>query len=369
MAETLEPDGRDDRSAGWSPYPALWPYLAAKASIDAWQRWLDGGSADRRKADPSLDWTTSNRLALEIADLRLRDFSCGETGTPALICAPYALHGALIADFAAQHSIVAALRHAGLSRVFLAEWRSASPDMGGWAIDNYLSDLNVAVDEIGLPVDLIGLCQGGWLSLIYAARFPGKVRRLVLAGVPVDTSVPSALSRMVATTPPELFMSLIDSGSGLVRGEHVRRVWTPSPDVEVALQRRLSLEASDERALRERFARWNMETLDLPGVFYLQTVDWIFRENRLATGAFVALGRTVRLNEVTLPVFLLAGAEDDVVPSEQALATAALLGTPRGKIATEVAPSSHLGLFMGRETIGRYWPHVADWLRAGPADH
>ncbi|MEQ6411013.1 alpha/beta hydrolase, partial [Salmonella enterica subsp. enterica serovar Enteritidis] len=50
-------------------------------------------------------------------------------------------------------------------------------------------DLNVAVDTIGPPVDLAGLCQGGWLSLLYAARFPDKVRRLVLAGSPVDVSV------------------------------------------------------------------------------------------------------------------------------------------------------------------------------------
>ncbi|MGO9774185.1 MAG: hypothetical protein ACLPSW_32460, partial [Roseiarcus sp.] len=30
--------------------------------------------------------------------------------------------------------------------------------------------LSVAVDDPGSPVDLIGLCQGGWLSLVYAAR-------------------------------------------------------------------------------------------------------------------------------------------------------------------------------------------------------
>ncbi len=32
------------------------------------------------------------------------------------------------------------------------------------SIDNYLADLNVAIDGIGAPVDLVGLCQGGWLS-------------------------------------------------------------------------------------------------------------------------------------------------------------------------------------------------------------
>src|SRR6185312_13238295 len=71
-----------------------------------------------------------------------------------------------------------------------------------FTIDNYLADLNVAVDELGTPVDLIGLCQGGWLALVYAARFPKKVRRLVLVGAPIDiAAAESPLSRFVADVP------------------------------------------------------------------------------------------------------------------------------------------------------------------------
>ena len=70
----------------------------------------------------------------------------------------------------------------------MTDWRSASPDMRFLAIDNYLADLNVLVDELGGYVDLIGLCQGGWLALTYAARFPLKVRKLVLAGAPIDVA-------------------------------------------------------------------------------------------------------------------------------------------------------------------------------------
>ena len=74
----------------------------------------------------------------------------------------------------------------GRSRVFVTDWRSATPEMRYFTIDSYLADLNVAVDQLGPPVDLIGLCQGGWLALVYAARFPTKVRRLVLVGAPID---------------------------------------------------------------------------------------------------------------------------------------------------------------------------------------
>ena len=39
-----------------------------------------------------------------------------------------------------------------------------------------LEEIGFGDVEIGPPVDLVGLCQGGWMALVYAARFPGKVR-------------------------------------------------------------------------------------------------------------------------------------------------------------------------------------------------
>src|SRR4029079_11259493 len=105
----------------------------------------------------------------------------------------------------------------------VTDWRSATPDTRQLSIDNYLADLNVAIDEIGAPVDLVGLCQGGWLSLVYAARFPGKVRRLVLAGTPVDIATPSDLSRMVAAMPQPAFEQMVQQGARLVTGAHMVR--------------------------------------------------------------------------------------------------------------------------------------------------
>jgi pimeloyl-ACP methyl ester carboxylesterase len=55
-------------------------------------------------------------------------------------------------------------------------------------IDQYLAEINVCGDDLGGRVNLVGLCQGGWMSAMYAARFPGKVACLVLAGSPIDTN-------------------------------------------------------------------------------------------------------------------------------------------------------------------------------------
>ncbi|MBR0839855.1 alpha/beta fold hydrolase [Bradyrhizobium liaoningense] len=342
--------------------PLLWPFAAARLAMDACFWWLERGPAER--GDSDLPWTTSNTVALELATMRLRDCTQTRSGQPALVCAPYALHRALIADFAPGHSVVQSLQQGGIGQVYLTDWRSATPDMRYLSIDSYLGDLNVAVDEIGAPVDLVGLCQGGWLSLLYAARFPAKVRRLVLVGAPVDLSINSALSRLTRNAPEMVYDQLVARGGGNVSGEEMRQFWskTPGPDdVALALQRDLS--DAEGGMLLARFDHWNAETLDLPGTYYLEIVNWIFRENRIAGGKFVALGREVDLKDVKVPVFLLAGLDDDVVPAAQALATAGLLGTPPAFIAAASEPSNHLGLFMGARTHAYAWPRIAKWLR------
>lgn len=340
----------------------LWPFAAAQLAMDACLWWLDRESSAPGDTAPA--WTTANRVALELATMQLRDFSTGPVGRPVLVCAPFALHRAEIADFAPGHSVVSSLQSGGIDRIYLTDWRSASQEMRYLSIDSYLGDLNIAIDEIGAPVDLVGLCQGGWLSLLYAARFPAKVRRLVLVGAPVDLSIDSTLSRLVRNAPEAVYRQLVLRGGGNVSGAEMLRFWSRSPsprDVEAALQRDLAGEAGAQ--LLERFDRWNAETLNLPGTYYLQIVNWIFRDNLIATGRFVALGREIRLEEVRTPVFLLAGLDDEVVPAAQALATAHLLGTPPAFIAAASEPCNHLGLFMGARTHAQAWPRIAEWLR------
>ncbi|MEZ2143638.1 alpha/beta fold hydrolase [Bradyrhizobium sp. DN5] len=359
----VEKTGKQPRGPGHAPDdPLLWPFTAARLAMDACFWWLERGAAEQ--GESSLPWTTPSTVALELVTMRLRDFTQTRSGQPALVCAPYALHRALIADFAPGHSVVQSLQNGGIDRVYLTDWRSATPEMRYLSIDSYLTDLNVAIDEIGAPVDLVGLCQGGWLSLLYAARFPAKVRRLVLVGAPVDLSIDSALSRLARNAPELVYDQLVARGGGNVSGEEMLRFWSKSPDsdgIEVALQRGLSDE--EGASLLARFDRWNTETLDLPGTYYLEIVNWIFRENRIAGGQFVALGRPVDLKDVKVPVFLLAGLDDDVVPAVQALATAGLVGTPPAFIAAASEPSNHLGLFMGARTHAHAWPRIAEWLR------
>lgn len=365
----IEKANPPERSAGanWAQHAWLWPFEATRLVLDTYWQWYANHAPGSAPGEAPLPWTTPNAVALQLPSMHLLDFSSAGDGQPLLVCAPYALHRAQIADLAPGHSLMETLQKAGVTRLYLTDWRSVTQQMRYFSIDTYLSDLNVAVDAIGPPVDLAGLCQGGWLSLLYAARFPGKVRRLVLAGSPIDVSVPSELSKMVASLPQQSFEALVQQGDGVVSGKHMLQFWSipfSLRDVEAALQRRLDDTSEAARGLLDRFARWNSATLDLPGTYYLEVTDWIFRENRIANGGLVALGRKVDLAEVRVPVFLLAAENDIVVPRDQAFATTRLLGTPPQWLECGTEPCGHLGLFMGSKALAGSWRRIAGWLQS-----
>jgi len=356
-----------------APLAFLWPALAAESASEfasamarEFANLAVGPDTQAGSAGPS--WTTRNKVALELAAVQLRDFSTDSNGAPTLVCAPFALHGATIVDFAPDHSLVAALQEAGIKRVLVTDWRSAAPGMRFWSIDDYLCTLNLLIDELGGCVDLVGLCQGGWMALIYAARFPAKVRKLVLAGAPIDMAAgKSKLSELAAGTPSPVFKELLALGEGRVLGRWLLQWWSPHVgrnDIHALLQSPDAIGSARFRRLETRFREWHAWTVDLPGTYYLQVVEQLFKENRLASGNFIALGRRIDLSTLRCPVFLLAGRDDDVAAPAQVFATEQLVDRAYCRVQKATALCGHLGLFMGRDNLRTAWPDIARWLQA-----
>jgi poly(3-hydroxyalkanoate) synthetase len=249
----------------------------------------------------------------------------------------------------------------------MTDWRSANADMRFLGIDEYLADLNVLVDRVGGLVDLIGLCQGGWLSLVYAGRFPTKVRKLVMAGAPVDIAAgQSRLSAKAEATPLVMFQSLVNFGDGRVIGRNLAKFWeneTDASSIRESLQTVQPIGSSEFTQLEAIFKNWNSWTVDLPGTYYLEVIEKLYRRNELAGGSFVALGQKIDLSRLRLPMYLLVGSADEVVAPEQLLAVERLVGTQPEYLRHEVAPCNHLGLFMGKRTLEEYWPRIVRWMK------
>jgi poly(3-hydroxybutyrate) depolymerase len=316
-------------------------------------------------------FATANKIVIDLHTLRLRDFSAAPAAgeCPTLIDAPYAGHTAVIADFHKSQSLVETLLGNGLSRVLVTDWKSATEAMKDYDIDNYLAEINVCVDDLGGRVNLVGLCQGGWMSAMYAARFPAKVRSLVLAGSPIDTDAGNgAIKAMAHDLPLSQYQELVSLGGGLMRGRFMLEAWKNMHPGEQYFSKYVDLyEHIDDPVYvqkQEAFEAWYENPIDLPGRWYLQAVQQLFKENRLAKGGFQGLGRLLSLKHVTCPVYLLAGADDDITTKEQVFDAKKYLGTPASRIVKALVPGGHIGLFMGARTLREHWPKIAGWIKA-----
>lgn len=131
-------------------------------------------------------WATENRIKLELPNVILRDFSVGKDEDAILIISPQAGHHSCIADFGRGQSLVEAALKAGKRSVYASEWKGATLERKDETIDDFILAMRECIKSINAKVTLIGLCQGGWQSAIYAALFPEDVTSLVLAAAPID---------------------------------------------------------------------------------------------------------------------------------------------------------------------------------------
>ena len=324
------------------------------------------------EAPKAPEWATANEVVLDLDTMRLRDFTVGHptAGTiPVLVDPPYAGHSSTIADYARGQSLIETLMASGLKRVLTADWKAASEDMRDFDIDKYLSEINVVVDELGGRVKLIGLCQGGWMAAMYASRFPDKVASLVLAGAPIDTDAGHGPIRKIAhELPISFYEEMVASGGGRMLGQYMLAGWKNMHPGEQYVGKFIDLYQHIEDRCRikrtEEFERWYENPIDLPGRYYLQAIEQLFKENLFAKGIFTGLGRKLSLKDITAPVYLLAGDSDDITPKEQVFAAEHLLGTPHSHIVKKLAPGGHIGLFMGTHTLKDTWPGIAQWIGA-----
>ncbi len=353
--------------------PAFWPMAMAAALVEEGAelyarnlKFIEEEIKIHDELRPRL--ATPNTVRLDLRSMQLRDY--GKPGSiPALVDAPYAGHTAMIADYHKGQSLVETLLHNGIGHVALTDWKSATDDMKDLEIDNYLADLVVAIDDLGGRVNLVGLCQGGWMAAMAAARFPANVNALVLAGAPIDTDAgDGAVQRMVRDSQISFYEELVALGGGLMKGKFMLQGWkNMHPEQNYILDHVDLYEHIDDPAYlakEEAFKSWYENPIDLPGRWYLQVIQQLFKENRLAKGEFIGLGRKLDLHDIACPAYLLAGADDDITTPEQVLDAAKYLGTPRDRIVRQTVPGGHIGLFMGARTLKEYWPSIAQWIAA-----
>jgi len=189
---------------------------------------------------------------------------------------------------------------------------------------------------------------------------------LTVAGAPIDFHAgnPLIFDWMKVLSPAHdlaFYRQLVDRNDGSLPGEYLLGGFIAmQPDVELSRQLQLLAHINEpEHVARYRqFETWFKHTQPIPGTFYLWIVEHLFQNNELISGELVVGDRTVKLSDISCPLYLVAGITDHITPPQQVFALADHASTDASQVDKRLVESGHLGLFMGHESLRNHWAPI-----------
>jgi polyhydroxyalkanoate synthase len=285
---------------------------------------------------------------------------------PVLIC--YAMvNRPYLLDLQPDRSFIRELLLAGID-VYLLDWgypdgadRFLSFDA---YVDGYLRHCVEFVLEAHAveSLTLMGVCQGGTMSLCYAALEQRQIARLITMVTPVDFKTPeNLLSKWAQHIDIELL-----TRSGNVSGDFLNLVYLSLMPFRLTQQKYVNLlNLQGDRVQLENFMRmekWIFDSPDQPATAFREFIQWFFQENRLIRGELTLAGRPVRLGNITVPVLNIFAAKDHLVPPSASTPLGAHIGA-KDYQSLEV-DAGHIGLYVSGKTRKSVPAAVVAWLQA-----
>jgi polyhydroxyalkanoate synthase len=228
----------------------------------------------------------------------------------------------------------------------------------------------VSADAGGAPVQLVGWCLGGIMSLLAAAADPTlPINSIATVASPFDFR----RVRLLQTLRP------VDRliGGRLLSPLYRALGGAPAPLVKRAFQltslnRELTKPLVVLRHLDDRDFLAQVEAVDhfldhmhaYPGRTFGQLYHRFFRVNDLADGRIDLGGRELDLHDVSVPVLSVAGDRDVLAPQPAVHHVAELLPNA-AQVRLETGPGGHLGVLTGRAARETTWT----WIDAFFAEH
>lgn len=285
---------------------------------------------------------------------------------PLLIC--YALvNRPTMMDLQPDRSLIRGLLSRGLD-VYLIDWGYPDGADRYSTLDDYVSGyLARCVDVVRRAsgfdrINLLGVCQGGTLSLSYAALYPRHLRNLVAMVTPVDFHTPDNL---LTKWTRHVDLDALVATTGNMPGSMLNALFLSLQPFRLTSQKYVGLmdQLDNPRALENfmRMEKWIFDSPDQPGEMFRQFMTWCVKENRLIRGELELGGRKVNLRNIDMPVFNIYATQDHLVPPAASQALEKLVGTD--DYSTYASPGGHIGIYVSGAAQREVPERIANWLR------
>lgn len=235
-----------------------------------------------------------------------------------------------ILDLSPHNSMVRYLVGKGHT-VYMLSWRNPDAADHDLSMDDYLRlgvlDALRAVGKLTdrrVGVHAMGYCLGGTILAIAAAalgRAGGvadtsdlpALRSLTLLAAQTDFSEPGELGLFIDESQIG-FLDNITRGQGFLSGKQLAGSFQFLHSRELVWTRRMREYLMGEREQRNDLMAWNADTTRMPARMHHEYLTSLYLRNALANSAYRVEGRTVSLNDINLPVFMLGTQRDHISP-------------------------------------------------------
>jgi polyhydroxyalkanoate synthase len=290
--------------------------------------------------------------------------------TPVLIC--YALvNRPYMMDLQTDRSLIRGLLQRGLD-VYLIDWGYPDGADRYLGLEDYvLRYLSHCVDFVRQAsghdrINLLGVCQGGTMSLCYASLFPQRLRNLITMVTPVDFHVPENLLTKWAR---HVDVDALVAASGNVSGEALNALFVSLMPFRLNSQKYVDLlhqlnDPNASAATLENFLRmekWIFDSPDQAGEMFRQFLTQFVQQNRLIKGEVRIGGRAVDLKRIDMPLLNIYATQDHLVPPSSSKPLERLTGSP--DYSTHEFQGGHIGIYVSGTAQRQVPEKIASWLR------
>lgn len=274
--------------------------------------------------------------------------------------------------------------------VCITDWhnaRDASTAAGRFGFDDYITHIIQWLEKMGPGTHVVAVCQPcvqvlAAAAVMAEAKNPAQPRSMTLMAGPIDTRVnPTKVNELATSKPFEWFeQNLIAEVPSRYPGGG-RKVYPGFVQLAAFMSMNIDRHRKAHLELYENLARGELAkaqvtkdfydeyfaVLDLTAEFYLETVQWVFQEARLAKGELTYQGRPVNPAAIRRTALLtVEGERDDICAMGQTSAAHDLCKglKPYMKRHHMQAGVGHYGVFSGKRWETQVYPIVRNMMLA-----
>lgn len=210
-------------------------------------------------------------------------------------------------------------------------------------------------------INLVGVCQGGTFTAIYAALFPDKVRNLVVMVAPIDFDTDEGLLHIWAKDLP--IDNMVDT-LGIIPGEGMNIGFVMLKPFQLLIDKYVGLlENYDKKEVVENFLRmekWINDSPAQPGETIRQFVNDLYKNNLLIKNELKVDGQTVDLRRINMPLLNVFAEQDHLVPPSCSRPLNDAVFSKDKSIYS--FPGGHIGIYVSSRSQRELAPAIADWI-------